>query len=152
LNEINGSIQMTYGPVDFIALEFTSHKLRGEILPALLKLVNDRIVRVVDLIIIQKYEDDSHKAFELQQLDPALMAAFEPLEVQVSGIIQVEDIEAIAESMDPDTTSALLLVENLWALEFKEAVLRADGQLIAQERIPYDVLDEVLEVFADAEA
>jgi hypothetical protein len=143
---------MTYGPVDFIALEFTSHKLKGEILPALLDLVNNKIIRVIDLVIIQKHEDGTHEAFELQQLDAELMSIFDPLEVEISGIIQVEDIEAIAEAMAGDTTAAVLLIENLWAVKFKEAVLRADGQLLAQERIPYEIVDEMLEMFAKAEA
>jgi hypothetical protein len=80
------------------------------------------------------------------------MSIFDPLEVEVSGIVQVEDIEAIAEAMAGDTTAAVLLIENLWAVKFKEAVLRADGQLLAQERIPYEVVDEMLEMFAKAEA
>jgi hypothetical protein len=143
---------MTYGPVDFIALEFESHKLKGEILPALLELVNDKIIRVIDLVIVQKNEDGSYEAYELQQLDSELMSVFDPLDVHVSGLIQEEDIEAIAEDMEGDTTAAILLIENLWAVKFKEAVLRADGQLIDQQRIPLEVVDELLEVFAEAEA
>jgi hypothetical protein len=77
-----------------------------------------------------------------------VIAIFDPLMVDITGIIQVEDIDAIAEQMENDTTAALMLFENLWAIKFKEAVLRADGQLLAQERIPYQVVDEALEIFA----
>jgi Family of unknown function (DUF6325) len=141
---------MTYGPVDFLALVFKTDQLKGEILPELLELVKNKIVRVIDLVIIQKYEDGHHEAMEMQQLAPDLLALFDPLEIEISGIIQVEDIDNVAEAMENGTNAALLLFENLWAVKFKDAVLRANGRLLAQERIPYQVVDEVLETFAKA--
>jgi translation initiation factor IF-2 len=143
---------MTYGPVDFLALEFESDRLTGEILPALLELVENKIVRVIDLVVVQRDEHGNHEALELQQLDAETLELFNPLKVEISGIIQAEDIDAIAEEMENNTTAALLLFENLWAIKFKEAVLKADGQLLTQERIPYQIVDEVLEVFASAES
>jgi uncharacterized membrane protein len=143
---------MTYGPIDFIALDFKTDQLKGEILPELLELVKNKIVRVIDLVIIQKYEDGHHEAMEMQQLAPDLLALFDPLEIEISGIIQVEDIDNMAEAMENGTNAALLLFENLWAVKFKDAVLRANGQLLAQERIPYQVVDEVLETFAQADS
>jgi len=141
---------MTYGPIDFLALDFKTEQLKGEILPELLELVKNKIVRVIDLVIIQKYEDGHHEAIEMQQLAPDLLALFDPLEIEISGIIQVEDIADVAEAMENGTNAALLLFENLWAVKFKDAVLRANGRLLAQERIPYQVVDEVLETFAKA--
>jgi hypothetical protein len=143
---------MSYGPIDFLALEFDSGKLKGEILPELLELVQKEIVRVIDLVIIQKYEDGSHQAFEMEQLAPDLLSIFDPLELEISGIIQVEDIEMIATEMDNNTTAGLLLVENLWAIKFAEAVVRADGRMVMHERIPFEVVNETLEIFAQAES
>lgn len=143
---------MTYGPIDFIALEFKTDQLKGEILPELLALVKNKIVRVIDLVIIQKYEDGHHEAMEMQQLGPDLLALFDPLEIEVSGIIQAEDIAEAAEAMENGTNAALLLFENLWAIRFIEAVRRANGKLLAHERIPAEVVNEVLELFAQAES
>ena len=108
----------------------------------MLELVENKIVRVVDLVVIQKYEDGRHEAVEMEQLAPDLVTIFDPLEVEVSGIIQVEDIDAIAEEMDKNTTAAVLMVENLWAIKFGEAVVRANGRLLAHDRIPYEVINE----------
>jgi hypothetical protein len=143
---------MTYGPIDMIALEFESDQLKGEILPALLELAERKIVRVMDLVVIQKYEDGSHEALELEQLDDDIIALFDPLDVEVSGIVQVEDIDAIAEGMEDDTTVGILLFENLWAIKFKEAVHNANGRLLIQERIPHEVVEETLEIFAREES
>ena len=142
---------MTYGAIDFLALEFDSDKLKGEILPELLDLVQKQIVRVIDLVIIQKYEDGNYEALEMEQLGPDLLGVFDPLEIEISGLIQVEDIEMIAAEMEANTTAALLLVENLWSIKFGEAVLRADGRVVAHDRIPFEVVNETLEIFAQAE-
>ena len=142
---------MTYGPVDFLALEFDNLKLKGEIMPALMELVENKVVRVIDLVVIQKDQAGKHEALELQQLAPEVIAIFDPLMVEISGIVQVEDIDAIAEQMENNTTAALLLFENLWAIKFKEALLRANGRLLAQERIPNEVVEEAMEIFARAE-
>ena len=141
---------MSYGPIDFLALEFTNDKLKGEIMPALMELVDNKTIRVIDLVVIQKDQAGQHEALELQQLAPEVIAIFDPLMVEISGIVQVEDIDAIAEQMENNTTAAVLLFENLWAVKFKEALLRANGRLLAQERIPYQVVDEALEIFAKA--
>ena len=143
---------MTYGPIDFLALDFKTDQLKGEIMPELLELVKNKIVRVIDLVIIQKYEDGHHEAMEMQQLAPDLLALFDPLEVEITGLIQAEDIDNLAEAMENGTNAALLLFENLWAVKFREAVLRANGRLLAHERIPFEVVDEALEIFAKAES
>jgi hypothetical protein len=142
---------MTYGPIDMIALEFESDQLKGEILPALLELAENKIVRVMDLVVIQKDKHGNHEALELEQLDEDLIAVFDPLEVEISGIVQVEDIDAIAEGMENNTTVGLLLFENLWAIRFKQAVLNANARLLIQERIPHEVVEETLEIFAREE-
>lgn len=143
---------MTYGPIDFIALEFKTDRLTGESLPALLELVQKEIIRVIDLVIILKDQDGQYQVLEIEELAPDMLAVFDPLEVEISGIIQVEDIEMIAEAMEDNTTAALLLFENLWAIGFGEAVTRASGRMVMYDRIPFEVVNETMELFAQAEA
>jgi len=142
---------MTYGPIDFLALEFDNEKLKGEIMPALMELVENKTIRVIDLVVIQKDQAGKHEALELQQLKPEVIAIFDPLMVEISGIVQVEDIDAIAEQMDNNTTAAILLFENLWPIKFREAVLRANGRLLAHERLLDADVEEALAIFAEAE-
>ena len=142
---------MTYGPIDFLALEFDTAQLKGEILPEILDLVQNKIIRVVDLVVIQKDQHGNHQALEMQQLAPELLNVFDPLEVEISGMIQVEDIDNIAEAMDKNTTAAVLMVENLWAIKFGEAVVRAKGRMLDHERIPFEDVNEIMETFAKIE-
>jgi len=143
---------MTYGPTDFVALEFKTDQLTGKTLPALFDLVEKKIIRVIDLVIIIKDQAGDHAVLEINELEPDVMAMFDPLEVEISGIIQVEDIEVIAAAMENNTTAALLLFENLWAIEFGEAATRSGGRLLMFDRIPYEVINETLQIFAEAEA
>ena len=143
---------MSYGPIDFIALEFDTDQLTGESLPALLELVQQQIVRVIDLVIILKDQAGATQVLEIEELAPDILAVFDPLEIKISGIIQVEDIEVIAAAMEENTTAALLLIENLWAIKFGEAVVRASGRMVMYDRIPFEVVNETLEIFAQAEA
>ncbi len=143
---------MSYGPIDFIALEFKTDQLTGESLPALLELVQKQIVRVIDLVIIRKDHDGHYQVLEIEELAPNVLAIFDPLEIEISGIIQVEDIELIAGAMEDNTTAALLLIENLWAIKFGEAVTRSSGRMVMFDRIPFEVVNETLEIFAQAEA
>jgi hypothetical protein len=142
---------MTYGPIDYLSFEFQNEKLKGEILPELLDLVEKKIIRVIDLVIIQKNKDGVHRAMEINQLSPDLISVINPLNVEISGLIQVEDIDGIAEIMQNGTTAAALLIENLWAIKFREAVLRADGKLLEHLRIPAEEVEEAMAKIASAE-
>jgi len=143
---------MTYGPVDFVAIGFQTDQLTGESLPELLDLVQKKIIRIIDLVIILKDEEGNHEVLEMEELAPDVLAIFDPLEVEISGMIQVEDIELIAEAMENNTTAALLLFENLWAIKFGEATTRAGGRMLMFDHIPFEVVNEMLEIFAQAEA
>jgi hypothetical protein len=142
---------MTYGPIDFLAIEFKGNQFKGEILPAVIELVQNKIVRVIDFVVVVKDENGQHRALELQQLDGEVIRILDPLEVEVSGIIQVEDIEMIAEQIGNNSTAALLMFENLWAIKFGEAAVRANGRMVMFQRIPFEVVNEVLEIFARTE-
>ena len=135
---------MTYGAIDFLALEFKNENLKKEIMPALLELVRNGTVRVIDLVIVRKAADGKFQAVEMQQLAPDMLAIFEPLHAEVSGIIQQEDIEMLAEQMGNNTTAAALLFENLWSVKFKEAVLRAKGKLLMHARLLDEDVQEAM--------
>jgi hypothetical protein len=143
---------MTYGAIDFIALEFKNENLKKEVMPALLELVRNGTVRVIDLVIVQKAADGKFQAVEMQQLAPDMLAIFEPLHAEISGIIQQEDIEMLAEQMGNNTTAAALLFENLWSVKFKEAVLRAKGKLLMQVRLVDEDVQEAVAAIEKAEA
>ncbi len=142
----------TYGPVDFIALEFKGNQFKGEIFPELMKLVNDGVVRVIDIIVVKKDADGNVTHQEIQETDQSVLAVFNPLKAEINGMIQVEDIEMIGEKLENNCTAALLMFENLWAVNFVKAVENANGRSVMHARIPHDVVVETMEKIAAEEA
>jgi uncharacterized membrane protein len=134
---------MTYGPIDFIALEFPGNRFRGEILPELFELVDKGIIRIIDLVVIMKDQGEVIVR-ELRELDAAYIAMFDPLQADVSQMITDSDIAMIAEKLADNSTAGILLIENLWAKRTMQAMLDADGRLVMFERIPHDVVEEAL--------
>jgi hypothetical protein len=136
---------MTYGPIDILAIEFPDNtKLLGEGLAELIKLVENGAIRIIDLLVVMKDADGNVAARELQELDPALIAVLDPLKPTVTSLVSMNDVEALGEALAPNTTAGIMLYENLWAIKFKEAILKADARLILQERIPNEVIVEEL--------
>ena len=143
---------MAYGPVDFVALEFKGNKFKGEIFPEIMNLVNQEIVRVIDLIVVQKDSKGKVTHREIQETGKDVLAIFDPLKAEINGMIQVEDIELIGEKLEPNTTAAVILFENLWAINFVKAVENANGRSVMHVRIPHDVVVETMEKIASTEA
>jgi hypothetical protein len=133
---------MTSGPVEYIIVAFPGNKFTGEIAPELIELVASGTVRILDLIFIGKDADGSVISFEIDELDA--LAGFEDLDADVGGLISPADIEYAAAALEPNSSAALLLWEDLWAKPFADAVRRADGILIEGARIPHEVIESVL--------
>src|SRR5512139_2671444 len=143
---------MTYGPVDFVALEFKGNQFKGEIMPAIMDLVNRDIVRLIDMIVVKKDADGTVTHQEMQEHYNSVLAVFDPLKAEINGMIQVEDIEMIGEKLEPNTTAALLMFENLWAINFVKAVENANGRSVMHVRIPHEVVVETMEKIEAGEA
>ena len=131
---------MTYGPIDFIALEFQGNRFRGETLVELIDLVEKEIIRIIDLVVVVKDKDGVVDVMELQQLDAAVLASLEPLDAEDTGILTVKDIEDLASQLDNETAAGLMLIENLWATRTIEALERANARLVTFDRIPHQVV------------
>jgi len=134
---------MTFGPIDFIALEFPGNRFKGEILPDLFELVDKGIIHIIDLVIIMKAQGQV-TVRELRELDPAHIEIFSPLNAEVNQMITESDINMIAEKLADNSTAGILLIENLWAKKTQQAMVDANGRLVMFERIPHDVVEEAL--------
>jgi Family of unknown function (DUF6325) len=128
------------GPVDWIVVEFPGSKFKGEIAPILDDLVERGTVRVLDLLLIRKAEDGELEFFELSDLDESEIGTLRAYETELATLLSEDDVIAVAASVEPGSTAALLVWENRWAAPFGSAVRRAGGQLVASGRIPVQAL------------
>ena len=135
---------MTLGPIDFLALEFPGNKFNGEVLANLLELVQAEVIRIIDLVVVVKDREGNVAVRELKELDPDTIRVMDPLKVEVTSMITRNDIDSIAEKLNTNSTAALMLFENVWALKTKQAMIDANGRLVMFERIPHEVVEENL--------
>jgi uncharacterized membrane protein len=128
------------GPVDYMIVAFPGNEFRGEIAPALADLVDNGTIRIIDLAFVGKNAEGEVVAFELMDLAPDVKKAFEDLGVEVSGLFNEDDLMSTGEKLEPNTSAALLVWENLWARTVADAIRDAGGVLVDFTRIPHEVV------------
>jgi hypothetical protein len=136
------------GPVDFLIVEFPpgGQHFTGEGAAELLRLHDAGIIRIMDVLILQKAQDGTVMAQELGDL--AELGELARLETELVQTLSESDVDHLAAAMDPGSVAAALVYENLWAAPFASALRRAGGQLIANGRIPIQAIIAAVE--ADA--
>ncbi len=137
------------GPVDYMIVAFPGNQFKGEIAPALADLVDAGTIRIIDIAFVGKSADGEAVAFELTELDPAVQEGLDSLGIEIGGLLNEDDLMDAADGLEPNSSAALLVWENVWAREAAQAIRNAGGQLVAFERVPHDVVqaarDYVLE-------
>jgi hypothetical protein len=135
---------MAVGPVDVVIIGFPGNKFTGDVAPAIMELVENGTVRVIDLLFVRKDADGVVETVELKDLDPDTGPRYMSVDVVQPGALNAEDAEEISEDLEPNSSALLIAFENLWAARFVDAVRAADGVLIDQIRIPVDVAEAVV--------
>jgi len=133
------------GPVDYAVIVFPGNEFRGEIAPALADLVDAGTIRIIDATFVAKDEDGSTAAMEMTELAPDVQAALESLNIEVEGLFSDNDLMEAAEGLEPNSSAALLVWENVWARNVGQAMRDAGGELVAFERLPHGVVQAARE-------
>lgn len=133
------------GAIDFVVVELPQQRVTGALIPSLLDLVDRRIIRILDILIVTKAEDGSHTVLQSTDVDASLRPEFEELTGASSGMLDADDAEEIAAIMEPGTGSLTIVYENLWSLPFATAAREAGGQLISNGHIPTQAIVAALD-------
>lgn len=133
------------GPVDYALIAFPGNQFRGEIGPALADLVDAGTIRIIDATFVAKDGDGNTVSLELTELAPDVQEALAKLDIEVGGLFNEDDLMDAAESLEPNSSAALLVWENVWARKVAQAMRDAGGELVAFERLPHDVVQAARE-------
>jgi hypothetical protein len=128
------------GPISYVIVEFPGAKLTGEGLEELLRLVDQGLVRILDLQFVLARADGSIEAVELDALDLDGSFDLTVFEGASSGVLDDSDIADAQAAIEPGAAAAILIFENTWATPFVQALRRSDAQLVAAGYIPHDDL------------
>jgi hypothetical protein len=140
------------GPIEYAILEFPGTNIGSEMLPPLRDLVQKKIIRIIDLIVVIKDADGNVRSAELGEMSPDQASVFEGLEPEVLDLFNAEDIELAAEGMAPNTAAAMLVWENVWASDFMNALRSVGGRVATNDRIPAQIIEEALSASAAVKA
>ena len=132
------------GPVEYIVIAFPGNRFKGEIVPAIAELVDNDIVRIIDVAFIKKDADGTVTMFEYDSLDDVLAFGFADIDGEAGGVLNDEDLELAAEALAPDSSAALVVWEHRWAVRVSQAIRDAGGRIIAGERVPDEIVEQAL--------
>jgi Family of unknown function (DUF6325) len=143
---------MSIGPVEYMIVAFPGNRFTGEIVPAIAEQVDNGTIRVIDLAFVIKDADGNVAAMEAGDLDSDVYEAFHSLETSDGmGLLNEDDLTAAAEELEPNSSAALLVWEDLWAAKIADAIRKADGVIFDLERVPHEVVQAAVD-FATADA
>jgi uncharacterized membrane protein len=133
------------GPVEYLIVAFPGNRFRGEIAPALADLVEAGTIRIIDIAFVGKDEDGEVAAFELTELDADVREGLENLGIEVTGLFNEDDLMAAAEELEPNSSAALLVWEDVWARKVAQAMRDAGGEVFDFGRLPHEVVQAARE-------
>ena len=140
---MNGELN-DMGPIDYLIVEWPGRQPNGEAAPHLIDLVDRGLIRIIDLAFIAKGEDGTVSRLEIADLGDEV-EAFAEFEGASTGLLSEDDAGEAAKALEPGTSAALLVYENLWAAPFASALRGSGAQLVASGRIPVQDLIDTLD-------
>jgi len=133
---------MTTGPVEYIVLAFPDDTVSADIIPELANLVDKKVIRILDAVIVNKHASGEVFSAELDEIDG--LAAFLDIDGEIGGLIGPDDISFVGEDLDPGCSAVVLLIEDLWAAPLASALDRSGALLLEGTRIPRDLVDAAI--------
>ncbi|MEI7760389.1 MAG: hypothetical protein WCJ67_06400 [Thermoleophilia bacterium] len=152
---------MAIGPVQMLVLGFAEPNFTGKIAAELDRLREHEFVKIVDALVVQKDAEGTITALQVSDLsqdeatemgaiagalvgfgvgegdEDAIEAGAElGAEAMADGhLIPEEDALYIADAIPNGSTAAIILLEHLWAIPLRQAIVEAGGTALADEWI-----------------
>ena len=134
------------GAIDWLLIGAQGKEMTGELVPPLLDLVDRRLIRILDVLVLVKREEGDVDTLTTAELDPTRVGDLGALAGASSGVLSAEDAAEAAALMAPNSLGLLIVYENLWSIPFAVAARKAGGQLLAQGHIPTQAIVAALDL------
>jgi len=131
------------GPIDYIIVGFEGNKFDGSILKALADALDKGIIALVSLSFILKDKDGNVTTLDIAEAGDDYITEFTQKYVTDGQPADKDDIDEMADLIDNNSAAGLLAVEHLWAKPLKQALIDANGVLLAEGRIHPDAALEL---------
>jgi len=131
-------------PVDVVIVGFPGNKFSGRIAPALMELVDNSTIRIIDLLFVSKDANGVITTIKAADVDADTGPGYLAINVVQPGALGPEDAEELEEDLAPNSSALLIAFENIWARKLLEAARDADAVVMDHVRIPSDVVAAVV--------
>jgi hypothetical protein len=131
----------TFGPVELFVVRFPQERIPESFRSSVLGVLAGGAVTLLDLMVIH-HTEQGLELLELEMLGDEVDLT--SVELPAQGLIGDEDLEALAEDLEVGTTALVLAIEHTWARSVVAAVRESGAEVIANERIPADVVNQVV--------
>lgn len=128
------------GSVDWVVVDFpgTVSPFDGPMARELAALADTELIRVLDLMVVTKSDSGEIEVVEFEDLDDAGPLA--ALGGRLADVLAFQDVEDVAESLEPSSAAVVVVWENVWSAPFAVAVRESGGQLVSSGRISTEAL------------
>lgn len=123
------------GPVELAVLEFPATEFDGSIASALAEIVDRGLVTILDLVLVRRTTEGDLAVIELSDADDDVTARFEDVNGEVMWLLSDADVKAAAAHLAPETTGLLIVWENTWARDLRQAVVNSGGRLVVHDQL-----------------
>ena len=120
----------------------------GESIPLVVDLVDRGIIRILDVMIVQKGTDGTVAELEITI---SAVSTWRSSRAPARGMLGDEDASVAGEGLQAGEAAVLICFENSWAAPFVTSVMRNGGKVLAFDRIPAEDLIETLQALEAAE-
>jgi len=127
-----------YGPADFYAISLPNGDVDDAVRQAVVDLLGNDAITVVDLLVVRKGEDGTVDAGELTE---GVVPGVDELGETGAQLASEEDVEAVAELLEPGSAALVAVIEHTWARGLVEALGKSGAEVVLAERIPADVVN-----------
>ena len=131
------------GPVELIGVQFTGHDFTSEVIPELRKVMDTKVIHVIDLVFVRKGQGGEVTVTEVNDLSDEEVMPYADLLDDLMGLLTPEDIQLVVNALPDNSSVALMLFEHAWADALRGAALRAGGSVVLREHIPQETLEAV---------
>jgi uncharacterized membrane protein len=156
-----------FGPMQLFVIGFPGNEFKGEIAPAINEAREKGIIRLIDYVFVLKDEEGNVKASKGRDLGRKEIKALDSVMGALIGLgmagtegakagaiigaeygehdvgITEENLEEIIGYIPKNTSVLLMVIENLWAKKIKQALINANGLMIAQGMITPELMVKI---------
>jgi hypothetical protein len=134
---------MTIGPLEYVVIGLEDQQFTREILPVLNATHEKGAIRVIDLLFLSKAADGTVTTKEINELDEEKLPLLSVIAEDLQGLFTAQDVEKLADTLPPNTSAVVVLLEHTWTIGLTDAVRKAGGVLFTGGMVAPETLAQV---------